>query len=246
MQLETIRKKVGKKPVHDIRVVVKKLRSYLQLAYALTDKEYRSIFEPVKTFFRLSGKYRDPEMNLALLKKQEKKEGISLPSFEKALRSLITTTREWTKKAAAGVGEKELAVLGEWLHSSLHAWSEAALMELIQRLCTKKMQEVKELDSEFDKNAHEIRKLLKLNYYWLSACPPPPFITKKEMKALDNCLECLGNWHDHFILGRKIKDFRKANLVKNTEEYLAAKKMEEVINKTRDRFLEEAKKRMSG
>lgn len=246
VHLETIRKKVGKKPVHDIRVVVKKLRSYLQLAHALTGKDHRPIFEPVKTFFRLSGKYRDPEMNLALLKKQEKKEGITIPSFEKALRSLITTTREWTKKAAAVIVQKDLTGLGAWLYSSLQAYSDAALMELTQKLCATKMEEVKELDSELDKNAHEVRKLLKLTYYWLSACPPPAFITKKEMKSLDKCLECLGNWHDHFVLGNKIKDFRKANLVKNTEEYMSARKMEQVINDTRDGFLEEARKRVEG
>jgi CHAD domain-containing protein len=77
--LAIIRQKPGKKTVHDIRVAIKKLNSSLALANSITAGEEEKKFELIRQFFRISGKNRDVDTCLLLLRRLEKQEQVMLP-----------------------------------------------------------------------------------------------------------------------------------------------------------------------
>jgi CHAD domain-containing protein len=101
-----------------------------------------------------------------------------------------------------------------------------------------KIKKVKTLAKHFHKNAHEIRKQLKDVYYWLKICPKALAESFINIKVLDRVLNYLGNFQDHFILKKKIKQYIKDLPKKNEEKEMLislGKKLEtaqkEIVNK---------------
>lgn len=238
-----LRKRPTRKTVHDIRVATKKERSYIRLCREITGSEKHQLTDPLKLFFRISGKCHDVEMSLVLLKKNTRKDPDKLPSFRKNLRALLLITRNATKSAAITFKESDFESLTEWIHSRLASFSDKDLTEKIGKVAAEMLIKIKELSSDFVDNAHPIRKLLKMLHYWLNACPDNPVFNKKEMKLMDEILTDLGDWRDNVVLSEKLKNFRKEYLVKNTEEYEQAKKLETDLDAVLKELLTDAKKK---
>ncbi len=243
--LDIIRRKPGKKAVHDMRVAVKKLRSFLQLTAKILALGEKKQFHSIKVLFQSSGRFRDVEMALYLLKRYAGRDRPGLPSFQKHLRSLYSLTRTATQKSSMTDHEAELDVLTQWMDASLLSLGDEQLMKYIEELSVKILEEVRTLHLHFADNAHAIRKLFKLLYYWLKACPGDdhPALDKKQMKNLDKTLISLGNWQDHFVLGKKLRNFRKQYLVKNTIEFEESKHIEQVIVGAQVQFMTEAQQK---
>ena len=60
------RKRPTKISVHDIRVAVKKMRSYLRLKEELTGDEWKESFLKISALFKSFGRLRDYDMSLFL------------------------------------------------------------------------------------------------------------------------------------------------------------------------------------
>jgi len=235
-----IRQRPIKKSVHDLRVAVKKMRSFLRLKEEITGDAWEEQFSPVKTLFKTSGKQRDFEMSLSLLLKYQKKENLSLPSFKKFLQVNKSLTQQWTKKAALKFNDSQLLPGTNSIHSSLAALSNEELINKIKLLAQNVIKNVNRLTKDINKNAHEIRKRLKYLYYWLTICPYNPVNDLIEIKLLDKILQNLGDWQDNFIFSKKIKHFRKEWLVKKSIEAKTAEMLEKKISNKKDELLNKA------
>ncbi len=238
--LKIIRKRPSRKTVHDIRVAVKKMRAYLVLAAEYGAGPEIKSFDVIRKFFRVSGKFRDVEMSLTLLKKQASNADTRLAGFEKYLRSMLIITRNRTKENAALPVEPELDSCSQGFHSLLDSCTETEWADFVKKKGEQTLEELKPLLHKFSEHAHEIRKQLKLLFYWLRTCPDNPLLNKKEMKLLDAILIDLGNWQDYYVAGRKLKSFRKEYLVKGTEEFETARKLETDFDSIKERLLKDA------
>lgn len=234
-----IRKRPSKKAVHDIRVSVKKLKSHLQLTETLSENP-TPVFETIRQFFKITGKYRDTEMSLALLNKTGKEENIKLPSFIRHLKSILAITKAPVIENAALPHEKELETVTRQMDEMLEGVTDEQLTKIIEEQGAVILREVKALMDEFTKNAHEIRIKLKRLFYWLSHCPVNAFFDKRQMKKFEQALNALGRWHDYIILHSKLRYFRKEYQVKGTEEYGHSRKMEEVLMLVKRQWLADA------
>lgn len=241
--LLAIRNKPGKTAIHDWRVAVKKLRSYLRLRELITGEKWKEEFAGIKKLFEIMGRYRDVEMSLFLFDKYGKKNNLHIPSFRKQLKSTLAITRTWIKKAVAGFDENVLNSLSLQVHSSLLIFSNEESEVLIKEQVKNKSETARSLTGEFRKNAHEIRKLLKDIYYWLKLLPANAVLNETEMKQLDKILDCLGKWQDHFVFDKKLKWFRKEYLVKETDEFKEAEKLKLLIKEAKEKLLAEAEEK---
>lgn len=230
------RKRPTKISVHDLRVSVKKKRSYLRLKEHLTGEEWKESFSNITTLFKSFGRLRDYDMSLTLIRKFERKELLSFIFFKEYLSVNRSLTRKWAKQDAIKFNEQEPDVFIEQF--KLLAGSNAEISERIIQLSSLKIKKVKTLAKHFHKNAHEIRKQLKDVYYWLKICPKVLAESFINMKALDRVLNYLGNFQDHFILKKKIKQYIKDLPKKNEEKEMfksLGKKLEtaqkEILNK---------------
>jgi CHAD domain-containing protein len=163
------RKRPTKLSVHDLRVSVKKMRSYLRLKQQFTGEEWKESFSKTSVLFKSFGRLRDYDMSLTLIRKFERKQFSSFIFFKEYLSVNRSLTRKWAKQNAIRFTEQEPDGFTEQF--KLLAGSNAEISERIIHLSALKIKKVKNLAKHFHKNAHEIRKQLKDVYYWLKTLP---------------------------------------------------------------------------
>ena len=234
------RKRPTKISVHDLRVAVKRMRSYLRLKQQLTGKEWKGPFLKISALFKSFGRLRDYDMSLTLVRKLERKELLSLIFFKEYLSVNRSLTRKWAKHDALKFNEHEADIFTEQF--KLIAGSSAEVSEMIIQLSALKIKKVKILAKHFHKNAHKIRKQLKDVYYWLKICPKALVENFINMKVLDRVLNYLGNFQDHFILQKKIGQYIK-DLPKKNEEKEMLKGLDKKIETVQKEILNKAIKK---
>ena len=232
------RKRPTKISVHDIRVAVKKLRSYLRLKEEITGAKWKESFLKISALFKSFGRLRDYDMSLILMRKLERKELLSFIFFKEYLSVNRSLTRKWAKQDALKFNDQEPDVFNQQFNF-LQSSDEEVCEKIIQ-LSALKIKKVKTLAKHFQKNAHEIRKQLKDVYYWLKICPKDPgFIN---IRVLHRILSYLGNWQDHFILKKKIKQYIQ-DLPKRNEEKVMLKNFEKKLVHSQKEVLDRAIKK---
>ena len=234
------RKRPTKISAHDLRVAVKKMRSYLRLKQQLTREEWKESFSKISALFKSFGRLRDYDMSLTLIRRSERKELLSFIFFKEYLSVNRSLTRKWAKQNAINFDEHEPDVFNQQFN--FLAGSNEEICEKIIQLSALKIKKVKNLAKHFQKNAHEIRKQLKDLYYWLKICPKELAEDFINMKVLDMTLNYLGNFQDHFILKKKIKQYIK-DLPKGNEEKEMLKGLDKKIETAQKEILKKAIKK---
>jgi CHAD domain-containing protein len=234
------RKRPTKLSVHDLRVSVKKMRSYLRLKQQFTGDEWKESFSKTSVLFKSFGRLRDYDMSLTLIRKFERKQFSSFIFFKEYLSVNRSLTRKWAKQNAIRFNEQGPDGLTEQF--KLLAGSNAEIADRIIHLSALKIKKVKNLAKHFHKNAHEIRKQLKDVYYWLKICPKVLAESFINMKVLDLTLNYLGNFQDHFILKKKIKQYIK-DLPKKDEEKEMLKSCDKKLEASQKQILNRAVKK---
>jgi len=234
------RKRPTKIAAHDLRVAVKKIRSYLRLKQQLTGDEWKGSFSKILALFKSFGRLRDYDMSLILIRKLERKRSLSFIFFKEYLSVNRSLTRKWAKQAAIKFNENEPKIFNEQF--KLLPGSNAEVCERIIQLSALKIKKVKNLSRHFHKNAHEIRKQLKDIYYWLKICPKASVEDFISMKVFDLALNYLGNFQDHFILRKKINQYIK-DIPKKNEEREMLKKLEKQLETDQKEILNKAIKK---
>ena len=234
------RKRPTKLFVHDLRVAVKKMRSYLRLKEELTGVEWKGSFLKTSALFKSFGRLRDYDMSLTLIRKLERKEFLSFIFFKEYLSVNRSLSRKWAKQDALKFNEQEPHIFNQQF--DLLPIGKEEICEKIIQLSALKIKKVKNLAKHFQKNAHEIRKQLKDLYYWLKICPKGVVEGFINMRVLDRMLTYLGNWQDHVILKKKIKQY-KQDLPKRNEEKIMLKDLEKKLVPTQKEILERAIKK---
>ena len=234
------RKRPTKLFVHDLRVAVKKMRSYLRLKEELTGVEWKGSFLKTSALFKSFGRLRDYDMSLTLIRKLERKEFLSFIFFKEYLSVNRSLSRKWAKQDALKFNEQEPHIFNQQF--DLLPIGKEEICEKIIQLSALKIKKVKSLSKHFQKNAHEIRKQLKDLYYWLKICPKGVAEGFINMRILDRILTYLGNWQDHVILKKKIKQYMK-DLPKRNEEKVMLKALEKKLVLTQKEILDRAIKK---
>ena len=234
------RKRPTKISVHDLRVAVKKLRSYLRLKQHLIGEDWKGSFSTITALFKSFGRLRDYDMSLTLIRKSERKEVLSFIFFKEYLAANRSLTRKWAKQNAIKFNEHEPENFNEQF--KLITGSNSEISEKVIQLSVLKIKKVKKLAKHFHKNAHEIRKQLKDLYYWLKICPKEVAESFVNMKVLDRVLNYLGSFQDHFILKKKIKQYL-IDLPKNNEEKMLLKDLEKKLTAMQSDLLDKAIKK---
>lgn len=226
--------------VHDLRVAVKKMRSYLRLKEELTRDEWKESFSKILALFKSFGRLRDYDMSLSLIRKLERKELLTFIFFKEFLSVNRSLTRKWAKQDVLKFSEKDSEVFNQQF--DLLPDKKEEVYEKIIQLSALKIKKIKTLTKHFQKNAHEIRKQLKDLHYWLKMCPKDLVEGFINMKVLDRILTYLGNWQDHVILKKKIKQYIQ-DLPKRNEEKIMLKELEKKLEHIQKEILDRATKK---
>ena len=208
------RKRPTKASVHDLRVAVKKIRSYLRLKKQISGEDWKELLSTILALFKSFGKLGDFNMSLTLKRQLERKEHLSLDNFREYLNVNRALSRKWVKQDAIKFNAQELDALTQQFNLDL---TEKEICEKILHYSALKVKRVKILSRHFQKNAHKIRKQLKDVYHWIKICPKDFTEHFIRIKSLDQMLKYLGSWQDHFVLRKKINQYTK-DVAKNEEK----------------------------
>lgn len=243
--LQVIRIRPTRKTVHDLRVSVKKIRSYLRLRKKITGESWKNKFARVTEIFKVSGKQRDFEISYSLLLKYLRQEKLMMPLFKKFLQTNKSLTHHFTKNAMLDFNDEQFQEFSACTSSSLALLTNSECTDKINMYVNEVIHKADWQSKNTDENAHEIRKKFKDLYYWLMVCTPNPAKSLMEIKQLEKPLKYLGDWQDNFIFHGKLKKFRKEFLVSNSIEAEAANLLVEKIKVTKNELLEKTKNKLS-
>ncbi len=230
--------------IHDWRVSVKKLRSYLKLFFLILERKFdKDWLSKSEKLFRITGKLRDISMSQFLLDEAEKKNNVKYSSFKSYLNYSFTVTQKRTDLTIHSFDDNELLKAYEYILLELSNINDEKLQERTVDIIFKQIKKISELLKNFSqKNAHELRKLMKDLLYWATISPfPVPNITDR-LNNLGNITDKFGNWQDMNVFLTKIKYFRSDLLPKKTEEYLLYKTLEKRLKKKNKVHLQKAEK----
>lgn len=234
--LFTCRKRPTKASVHELRVAVKRLRSYLRLKKQITGQEWKGSFSNILILFKSFGQVSDLDMSITLIKQQERKEQLSFQKFRDHLSVNRALNRKWVKQDAMKFNTRELDILTDQFNLDL---TDKEICEKILHYSVLKIKKVKILSKHFQKNSHKIRKQLKDVYSWIKICPKDFIEHFIRIRSLDQMLKYLGGWQDHYVLRKKINQFSAE--ISQSEEKTLLKTMENKLADIQDDFLEKAK-----
>ena len=244
--LSICRKRPTRDGVHDLRVAIKRMRSYLRLKEIIDRQEtaatgWKESFHPVSILFKSLGMLRDFDMSLVLLREFQKKEQKNLSAFQNFLSVNRTLARRWAREAAAGFNEVDIYRLKELFYQTLEEYSDEMLFEKVKSTTENKFRKVNKLAANFKKNTHAIRKELKDVFYWLKIFPAEMTESFVHIKPLDKTLENLGSWQDQFIFREKLKHFKKEFTAKAKTEAADLKLLNVNSIARQGQFLDKAK-----
>jgi len=233
--------------VHDLRVAVKKMRSYLKLLTTLLDKkDIETGFEKTEQLFSVLGKYRDIEVGLLLLQSFEEENKINYTAFRFHLKIALQRIETWLQNALSKYDEKELTGLTRQLGQCLQESNHQQLLDKTGVILNKELKKLKQVTKHLSRQPHQARKMLKNIFYWISICPKDFLIDSSGLKKLKKSLDLLGDWQDHQMLCNKIKHFRKDFIPDSGEEYLLLKELEKNIAGKMETKLQKADKEIQG
>jgi len=238
-----VQEQMNAEPIHDLRVAIKKLRSYVQLYAVLFEKkDAEEIFAKTKELFSVLGKYRNVEITRQLVFSfYNNKEGV-LNSLFVYLQLLQDQIGDYCRQVLQRFKETGLDEMTKLLEKDFENFNPEANAEKIKNVVASSMKKVEKSLKHFKNKSHLTRKHLKDIFYWAKIFPDDFIFTKPQLKTLSRILDHLGNVQDHEMMITNLKNFRKTVLFSSLVEYDLIKKIETKAEKKKNRFLEKANK----
>ena len=229
--------------IHDLRVAIKKLRSYYKLCNALYDKKNTErSFLKTKELFSALGRHRNIEMSRQLLLSFAGKNKETLNFLFLHLQLLQDEVSTYCETVLQHYEEQELKDLADELEKDFENFSQEEALLKVKDLLTSCLQTVKHDLRHFKEKSHLVRKTLKNVFYWAKIFENDSILTKRQIKEIDKILDHLGNVQDHEVLLTNLKNFRKTILSKGMTEYDQVKKLESKAEKKKESLLDRADK----
>ncbi|HET9825777.1 MAG TPA: CHAD domain-containing protein, partial [Chitinophagaceae bacterium] len=174
--------------IHDLRVAIKKLRSYTKLHAALFNNKSNEQIPALRNLFGVLGKHRNMDIAQKLLisfSKKRKAVGEPLLVYLQLTQDQITPFCQQTVRAFT---EEELDKFTNELNQDLENPYSPDVAAGVRNLIASGITVVKQDMHHFKKRSHLIRKHLKDMFYWSHLFEEQIFFTKPELKTLDKIL----------------------------------------------------------
>ena len=226
--------------IHDLRVAIKKIRSYRRLDAALLNKREPGKTETIRELFSVLGRHRNMDIAKKLLVSFSDRKKPPLNAVLVYLQLLQDQITPFCQKIIKDFSEEHIDKWTNELNQDLENVNTAELMARVRRVMASSVKSVKHDLKHFKKKSHLVRKRLKDLFYWSNIFEDDIFFTRQQVKSLDKILDHLGSIQDYAVLITNLKNFRKTILASSMEEYDRVKKVEINAEKKKDALLKRA------
>jgi CHAD domain-containing protein len=229
--------------IHDLRVAIKKLRSYIKLYSSLCKKkEPEPLLAMLKTVFSVFGKHRNIDIMKELTPSLSQKNKPVPKPFLVYLQLLQDQVNPYCTKVVQEFNKDEFGELTGDVKQELERLNALELQNSVKELVATMIKALKRDLKHFKKRSHLVRKQLKDIFYWSNVFEGHVGFTKPQLKKLDKGLDHLGNIQDLEVTITNLKNFRKTIAANSSADYDLVKKMEVEAHKRQDVLLEKANK----
>ena len=240
--LSLLQQQISTDPVHDLRVAVKRLRSYFKLYTAICGMEYhKKTFSQTTELFSVLGKHRNIEMSRDLLLSMVQKNREMLTPLLRYLELTLDEAAEYCRRSIQEYAMQELPTLTTTVEEGLKDVSAEDLLRMTGDLVASSLERTTHHMAHFEEKSHLVRKALKDIFYWVKIFDEDELLKKAEVKTIDDILNRLGLIQDHEVMITIAKSFRHTLLARGTGEYEFIKKIESRAKRKKKALLEEAK-----
>ena len=195
--------KADAESIHELRVLIKKLRAILHF-FAFVDSGFDAPaeFEPYAAIFKAAGKIRDLDITLAAVSRIEKDHKLPYNNIRRLLRTERRSSAVNLRNVAGHLlTAKKIHDAGENMIMSRSTKKEAEdFLNHTESVIRSEIQ-----GRKTDKRLHNIRKLSK-DYLYVSKAAK---LEAKNLKFIDELQKHIGDWHDLLIAVRVIEDVEK-------------------------------------
>jgi CHAD domain-containing protein len=236
-----LEQQVSEDGVHDLRVAIKKLRSYFKLYVTLSEKEFdKTLFASTGELFSLLGKQRNIEITRKLLLNLAHVKRDSLSPVLIYLQLIQDQVGEYCRRSIRHYRREELHELTTRLEKGLESFSPEEILDGTRKLIASSMDNIKDHLNHFEEESHLVRKDLKDIFYRAKIFGNENLLSKEKLKTIDKILDHLGNIQDHEMMVKNLKGFRKTIISKGIDEYSFIKKIEDKAKKQKKNLLRKA------
>jgi CHAD domain-containing protein len=235
-----LREEMDVDAIHDLRVAIKKIRSFRKLHAAVFNKAEPGRSETFRELFSVLGRHRNMDIAKKLLislSGKKKPPPNALLVYLQLLQDQITP---FCQKTVQAFSEESIEKWTLQLAVDLDALGASELVTQVRKTMSSSVKVVKHNLKHFKKKSHLVRKLLKDIFYWSNIFEEVIVFTKPQIRSLDKILDHLGNVQDHEVLITNLKNFRKTILASSLDDYDHVKKLEETAAKKKHALLEKA------
>lgn len=237
--LSILQNNLDQEAIHDLRVSIKKLRSYYRLYVNILAKDKDAVFSlATKKLFSVLGRQRNIEISIELFQKLNGEKKIS--ELEKHFKLFLEETKQSSRSVLKHYAPVELRKSTLEIEKNSSQLEDEKIKRDLLRLFKNSIADVKKHLKDFSENYHIARKKLKDIFYWNEILPENFYFKKQELKSLKTILDHLGDAQDLVVLRSNLKYFRKTFLAKGEEEYRSLHQFEEKIIAKRENYLEKA------
>jgi len=226
--------------IHDLRVAIKKIRSYRKLHAALFSKKEPRKVETTRELFSVLGRHRNMNVAKQLLIAFSDKKKPPLNAVLIYLQLLQDQITPFCKKTIEDFSEEPLEKWTGEVREDLESLGLDELGIRARKAIAGSIKTVKHDLKHFKKKSHLIRKRLKDIFYWSNIFEQDVFFTRQQVKSLDKILDYLGSVQDHEVLTTNLANFRKTILTGSLQEYDLVKRIELTTEKKKNVLLEKA------
>lgn len=193
-------------PVHDMRVVIKRLNAvFAFLAESGINKNDSTRYlSQLRNFFKSAGNLRDLQIQRSLLDHYKQQISTDLNELESYLENMEETARYGFLKVSSDYPKREQIYVKDEIISAVKAYSQADLDKSSDNYMFKRIKRIEKdvFHADSDKYLHKIRQTLKELRFFIEivqACSEDSPVKELDIIEIKEVENILGNWNDCIV-----------------------------------------------
>jgi CHAD domain-containing protein len=239
-------------PVHDMRVVIKRLNAvlaFLDESKIYKDKSTRYV-KQLRNFFKSAGNLRDLQIQRSLVDHYKQKLPIDLDELVTYIENMQGTARHGFLKVSANYPKREQLYIKDDIIAAVKSCSQADLDKSSGKYLFRRLKRIERyvFRGGSEKILHKIRQTLKELRFFIEivlVCNESTPLNEIDIKEIKEIESILGNWNDCIVFIENLDRYTEYKKMLNAnKEPVEISELKKIIRKDMNQMVTDIKPRL--